>query len=924
MTDDSQHINKIHEIMNTISQEWSQREWGGVEWNYTQWYNAISQALPLIAQYCQPWTMSSQLSCWQDVPLECATFVQNIAKNTLRWLCILQYYQASEEGLFHKFLDDLKRSPAIEKSWSHCLRRSLNQNLIDHVYSYAQHLSQEAQLCVHPVLFLWLQAPVLLHQEADVTLQQKKVIFNTLHETYQALLLDNRFPTKPRVLQVSAYANIWDACTYALQANWAESHLALSQCTSLDDRIVAHYYKALESLKSAIKHGIGHLEKTSSISLKPLPMHETESIDNSQEPKALLAIPFTQTPLPQSGSVVGHYEWRLEGRLSKLTTCRTWKARRRQGSIYKKAAVKWSKLASNLENKSATQAPVWEAQRALTLVALDETLYESFMHRGKAWQTHGITRFVKVLEYGWDPVRERLCIVEDLLDGPSLYEAHRSKPLSMKQLLSLAKDLMISLMYLHHQNLYHGNIKPENVVWHQGSWYWTDAHLLVDHPIGGGQESRKRSSFFQAPDTTLGALSDLYAFGKMIEELQASVKDSSDEEQAFIDHIIIKLTQSDSTQRGTADLYIDGWGDAPKSMVLRTQNYLEEVHLYPHQVYQWLLQVLPSYTLKDLSHTYSISQASTGLNRSPNIALDHRTTTNHLSHLSDEVWKQSVVEVRAQKQWKNVFYEEQVCRGLYQKNKRQALPITALLDRYRKNEVHPQVIALSHWYLPAADNNSENSIHFVLIPAGISALGEEYYSETPFFMSITPITLAVWQSYMGSKVGVSTHKDTPVESVHFIEAQNFCYALQAHINQYNTTEMNLHVRLPTVTEWTYAALAGQIGEYAGDMTPYDGVCSLEKSQGQLSPVAQFKPNAWGLFDMSGLVWEWVLSYAHQPKYHQKEELVFKKHADKERMICGGIWIDSAMMCSALQYKKRLQSSRSFDQGFRVILHFSKS
>src|SRR5262249_24571606 len=97
----------------------------------------------------------------------------------------------------------------------------------------------------------------------------------------------------------------------------------------------------------------------------------------------------------------------------------------------------------------------------------------------------------------------------------------------------------------------------------------------------------------------------------------------------------------------------------------------------------------------------------------------------------------------------------------------------------------------------------------------------------------------------------------PVEQVSWDDVQEF-------IRRLNAREGGATYRLPTEAEWEYAARAGtttrwsfgddasQLGRYAWD----DG-----NAGGQTHPVGQLLPNAWGLYDMYGNVWEWVQDVA---------------------------------------------------------------
>jgi formylglycine-generating enzyme required for sulfatase activity len=224
---------------------------------------------------------------------------------------------------------------------------------------------------------------------------------------------------------------------------------------------------------------------------------------------------------------------------------------------------------------------------------------------------------------------------------------------------------------------------------------------------------------------------------------------------------------------------------------------------------------------------------------------------------------------------------------------------------------------------------------FVRIPAGDfemgSPAGEPQRSpdeklhkvriSRSFYLAQKEVTQAQWQKVMGTNPSwfQSCGAKCPVEKVNWYEAKEFIRRL----NQ----RSNMGFRLPTESEWEYACRAGtrtafSTGEnLTADQANYDGSYPYAKfakgkNRGTTTPVGSFSPNAWGIFDLHGNVWEWT-SDLYCP-YPDDEVTDPHPNCDSEmRVIRGGSWYfgaDSAR--SALRYTHRPQDS-GFSIGFRL-------
>lgn len=172
-------------------------------------------------------------------------------------------------------------------------------------------------------------------------------------------------------------------------------------------------------------------------------------------------------------------------------------------------------------------------------------------------------------------------------------------------------------------------------------------------------------------------------------------------------------------------------------------------------------------------------------------------------------------------------------------------------------------------------NTITNTIgmNFVIIPAGTFMMGSpdndrtSYDDEKPqhqvtisgsFYMQTTEVTQGQWKTVMGNNPSRISNwflirDDYPVTNVSWEDVQKF-------IQKLNNMERMDKYRLPTEAEWEYAARAGtttllHTGNTAKDLSRIGWWAA--NSGSKIHRVGQKMPNAWGLYDMHGNVWEWV-------------------------------------------------------------------
>jgi formylglycine-generating enzyme required for sulfatase activity len=205
---------------------------------------------------------------------------------------------------------------------------------------------------------------------------------------------------------------------------------------------------------------------------------------------------------------------------------------------------------------------------------------------------------------------------------------------------------------------------------------------------------------------------------------------------------------------------------------------------------------------------------------------------------------------------------------------------------------------------------------FVEIPAGTFSMGRPVTISRPYYLGVTEVTNGQWQVVMGD---ARKDADLPVANVGWEDAATFCSRLSSLPAERQAGRV---YRLPTEAEWEYACRAGTATEYSfgddesllGDFAWYSG-----NSGSHTRPVGQKKPNAWGLYDMHGNVWEWCSDwygdYATGAVRDPKGPA-----SGSYRVLRGGSWNRTARSCRSASRSWDFPSNRSSSYfGFRLAL-----
>lgn len=161
-----------------------------------------------------------------------------------------------------------------------------------------------------------------------------------------------------------------------------------------------------------------------------------------------------------------------------------------------------------------------------------------------------------------------------------------------------------------------------------------------------------------------------------------------------------------------------------------------------------------------------------------------------------------------------------------------------------------------------------------------------------------------------------------VEMVDWQQAKEFCKKVTAALHERKLLGADEEIRLPSEAEWEYACRAGTTTLYSfGDKEADLGAHAWYKpnSPGNDPPVGKKLPNAWGLFDMHGYVWEWCEDAKHADYTNAPTDGSAWTTADsKERMMRGGSFADPADAVRSAARRAVDSSFRSDTLGFRCV------
>lgn len=517
------------------------------------------------------------------------------------------------------------------------------------------------------------------------------------------------------------------------------------------------------------------------------------------------------------------------------------------------------------------------------------------------WQ---IPRLLAYFEQG-----SSLYLVQEFIQGQTLLQELQQQAFGEEQIRELLADLLPVLQFIHERNVIHRDIKPENIIRRQ-----SDSKLvLID--FGGAKQVTQTSLSRQA--------TVLYTIGYAPSEQMAGFACQASDLYALGVTCVRLLTHCLPLQDSHGQIHDTLYDPMSGKWSWREHLQQQKGVIISHDVGQILDKLLKHLAkeryqsaievLQDLNATKFFAQPILGI-REPESLFQKQKVTTGVPELEGFLGFHSL----------QTFEFEVVT-----------------VDR-DGNEITRE----SHSTKFYAENlGNEVMLEMVAIPGGTFMMGstddegdgderpQHEVTIKPFFAGKFPVTQAQWKAVAAlPKVKQSLNPypskfkgaNRPVENVSWHEAVEFCARLFAKTGR--------HYRLPSEAEWEYACRAGTTTPFHFGETVSTELANCSESdthtweqkakyRKETTPVGSFQvANAFGLYDLHGLIWEWCADSWHK-NYDgaPTDGSVWEVGGDNNRRVLrGGSWSFSSVLCRS--------ASRSWNEpdgglricGFRVV------
>ncbi|NJO29370.1 MAG: SUMF1/EgtB/PvdO family nonheme iron enzyme [Richelia sp. SL_2_1] len=472
-------------------------------------------------------------------------------------------------------------------------------------------------------------------------------------------------------------------------------------------------------------------------------------------------------------------------------------------------------------------------------------------------------------------------LVQEFIDGDNLYQELQRQAFSETQIWQVLTDLLPVLEFIHQRQVIHRDIKPENIIRRA-----SDGKLVLIDFGGAKQVTQNNLAQKGTGIYTLGyaaaeqmagyacAASDLYALGATCVRLLTGCLVKHDEHGNIYDPIYDPINGKWLWQEYLASVNI-----TVSHKLTRILNKL--LKHFVRERYQSAADVL-----LDVKNTLLYDATHVSVANGTNFSLSAENQAYPLQKLEfDTITVDKYANIVNRDRHEAEYFVEELDNG-----------------------VNLEMVYLcGGTFMMGSPEfqgyDSEHPQHFVTIK--------------PLFMSKFAITQAQWlvvaklpqvKHPLNREPSYFKGDSHPVEQISWHEAVEFCVRLSKYTGK--------EYRLPSEAEWEYACRGNTITPFhfgdtiSSDLVNHDGnytygLAPKGKYRQGTTPVGSFPPNALGLYDMHGNVWEWCADSWHDSYHHAPcDGRVWHEEGDNNlRVMRGGSWFNVPRFCrSALRYK----------------------
>ncbi len=468
---------------------------------------------------------------------------------------------------------------------------------------------------------------------------------------------------------------------------------------------------------------------------------------------------------------------------------------------------------------------------------------------------------------------ERQYLIQEFIDGQNLAEELAANgTFNEQQIREFLKDLLSVLQFIHSNQVIHRDIKPENIIRRKSdkklvlvdfgaAKFAANSSLSVTGTVIGSAE-------YIAPEQAMGKpkfASDLYSLGV------TSI------------HLLTQITPFELFDVSEGDwIWRQYLVDNPVSDQLGQilDRLIETATKRRYQSVKEVLAALNSQPLNKSQHQPSLTTISSPGSSSQSMRIAANSSPPK-TIIQLKSFQFEVVTVTVAVTLEN--------SGLF------GGKTTIKTDRRR---------GAAQYF--TADLGSGVSLEIVWIPGGKFLMGspkneegnnsnespQHWVTVPPFFMGKYPVTQAQWQAVMNSNPSRFRGANRPVERVSWFDCVKFCEKLSEIIGR--------PCRLPSEAEWEYACRAGTTTPFHFGETLTTELANYNRNYGETTDVGSFPPNAFGLYDMHGNVWEWCAdtwhsNYSEAPVDGSSWGARFNNN-HHIRMLRGGSWNFNREFC----------------------------